>query len=312
MSIEFSRVFVIHYSIHYLIDAFILCPVRHPSDNQHYEKIGKEVKCIEDEIPFEIPESWEWCRLGSCGNFIRGNGIKRNETTSNGIQCVRYGEIYTTYDTSFTYTVSYVSEGLAEKCKSASYGDALLTLTGENKIDIAKTIVYLGNERLVIGGDLAVYTNHHFDPLFLAFLLNSPYINYQKSVVASGDIIVHISAVKLSGILVAVPPLCEQKRIVSAIEEALPKVHEYGKYQSSLESLDQGINAKLKSSILQYAIQGKLVPQDPNDEPASVLLERIRAEKEQMIKDGKIKRDKNESYIYRGSDNSYFLYLPNI
>lgn len=160
---------------------------------------------------------------------------------------------------------------------------------------------------MVIGGDLAIYSSDSFNPIFLSYLLNSPYITYQKSVAATGNIIVHISATKLSSILVAVPPIEEQRQIASGIEKFLPKINEYGQYQSSINNMDNAIKENLKKSILQYAIQGKLVPQDPTDEPASVLLERIRAEKEQMIKDGIIKRDKNESYIYRGSDNSYYF-----
>lgn len=92
--------------------------------------------------------------MGSVGTFIRGSGIKRTETISEGIQCVRYGELYTTYTTSFEKTVSFVNEDLANKSKPIQYGDALLTLTGENKQDIGKAVVFLGKERTVIGGDL--------------------------------------------------------------------------------------------------------------------------------------------------------------
>lgn len=245
--------------------------------------------------------------MGSVGTFIRGNGIKRTETISEGIQCVRYGELYTTYTTSFEKTVSFVNEELANQSKPIQYGDALLTLTGENKQDIGKAVVFLGKERTVIGGDLIQYTNHCFEPLFLSYLLNSPYVVYQKSIASTGDIIVHLSGVKLSNILVALPPIKEQARIVDAIDKYLPLVSKYDIYNISKSKMDSEIYPLLKKSLLQYAIQGKLVPQDPNDEPASVLLERIRTEKEQLIKEGKIKRDKNDSYIYRGSDNSYYL-----
>ena len=244
--------------------------------------------------------------MGSVGTFIRGSGIKRTETISEGIQCVRYGELYTTYTTSFEKTVSFVNEDLANKSKPIQYGDALLTLTGENKQDIGKAVVFLGKERTVIGGDLIQYTNHCFEPLFLSYLLNSPYVVYQKSIASTGDIIVHLSGVKLSNILVAFPPIKEQARIVEAIDNYLPLLSKYDMYNISKSKMDSEIYPLLKKSLLQYAIQGKLVPQDPNDEPVSVLLEHIRTEKEQLIKEGKIKRDKNDSYIYRGSDNSYY------
>lgn len=143
----------------------------------------------------------------------------------------------------------------------------------------------------------------------MSYLLNSPYVVYQKSIASTGDIIVHLSCVKLSNILVAFPPIKEQVRIVEAIDKYLPLVSKYDIYIISKSKMDSEIYPLLKKSLLQYAIRGKLVPQDPNDEPASVLLERIRAEKEQLIKESKIKRDENDSYIYRGSDNSYYRKL---
>ena len=111
---------------------FKLCPV---SYNTPYEKIGDEVRSLADEVPFDIPDSWEWVRIRSLGEIVRGSGIKRNETVQQGLPCVRYGELYTTYQTSFTSAVSFIAPDLYEKCKHFSYGDVLMTLTGENKPD---------------------------------------------------------------------------------------------------------------------------------------------------------------------------------
>ena len=261
--------------------------------------------CIADEVPFEIPETWEWARVSSLGSIVRGSGIKRTETVESGKPCVRYGELYTTYHTSFTQAVSFVSEELFDRCKHFSFGDILMTLTGENKPDIAKAVAYLGNDEIAAGGDLAYWTAHGMNPLYLTYLMASPYVVGRKVNLATGDIIVHISGDKLGTILIPIPPLSEQQRIVDKILEAEVKLVEYTDKENSLDVLQKNFPDALKKSILQWAVQGKLVPQDPTDEPASVLLERIRAEKEQLIKAGKIKRDKHESVIFR-RDNSHY------
>ncbi|MDO4491808.1 MAG: restriction endonuclease subunit S, partial [Lachnospiraceae bacterium] len=276
------------------------------ADNLPYEKVGKnEPVCIADEVPFDIPETWEWTRVSSLGSIVRGSGIKRTETIESGKPCVRYGELYTTYHTSFTQAVSFVPEELFDRCKHFSFGDILMTLTGENKPDIAKAVAYLGNDEIAAGGDLAYWTAHGMNPLYLTYLMASPYVVERKVSLATGDIIVHISGDKLGTILIPIPPLSEQQRIVEKILEAEVKLTEYTGKENSLNVLQNTFPDALKKSILQWAVQGKLVPQDPTDEPASVLLERIRAEKEQLIKAGKIKRDKHESVIFR-RDNSHY------
>ena len=110
------------------------------ADNTPYEKIGDEVRSLADEVPFDIPDSWEWVRIRSLGEIVRGSGIKRNETVQQGLPCVRYGELYTTYQTSLTSAVSFIAPDLYEKCKHFSYGDVLMTLTGENKPDIVQQL----------------------------------------------------------------------------------------------------------------------------------------------------------------------------
>ena len=281
------------------------------ADNTPYEKIGDEVRSLADEVPFDIPDSWEWVRIRSLGEIVRGSGIKRNETVQQGLPCVRYGELYTTYQTSFTSAVSFITPDLYEKCKHFSYGDVLMTLTGENKPDIAKAVAYLGAESIAAGGDLAFWTQHGMNPLFLSYIMASPYIIGHKVALATGDIIVHISGDKLGTILLPVPPLAEQGRIVARIQEAELVIKNYALKATALQELQDTFPEALKKSILQEAVQGKLVPQDPSDEPADALLERIRAEKQRLIKEGKIKKDKHESVIFR-RDNSHYEKLDGV
>ena len=188
-------------------------------DNSHYEKRGSEEVCIDEEIPFEIPENWAWCRASSLGTMIRGRGIKRTETVAQGCPCIRYGEIYTTYETSFDSAVSFVPETLDKDCLHFSSGDVVFTLTGENKVDIAKTVAFLGDGQIAAGGDLAFWTHHGMNSLYLVYYMASPYCIELKRRTATGDIIVHISTSKVGDFLVPIPPIKEQNRIVSAIEQ---------------------------------------------------------------------------------------------
>ena len=188
-------------------------------DNSHYEKCnGKEI-CIDAEIPFDIPNTWAWTRASSLGSMIRGKGIKRTETVQKGLPCVRYGEIYTSYYISFTDTLSYIDESLDETCLHFYSDDIIFTLTGENKVDIAKAVAYLGDKPVAAGGDLAYWTSHGLNPLYIVFYMACPYCIEQKRRVATGDIIVHISTDKVGNFLIPVPPLLEQRRIVNTILE---------------------------------------------------------------------------------------------
>ena len=275
-----------------------------------YEKIGKnEPVCIADEVPFEIPDSWEWVRISSIGSIVRGSGIKRAETIEFGKPCVRYEELYTTYHTSFNQAVSFVSEDLFERCKHFSYGDILMTLAGENKPDIVNAVAYLGNDLIAADGYLAYWTAHGMNPLYLTYLMASPYIVGRKVNLATGNIIVHISGDKLGTILIPIPPLSEQQRIVDKILEAEVKLAEYVGKENSLNVLQNNFPDALKKSILQWAVQGKLVPQDPTDEPASVLLERIRAEKQKLIAEQKALTHCKEKVFCDECENTKWISL---
>lgn len=142
---------------------------------------------------------------------------------------------------------------------------------------------------------------------FIDCIIKSPHLSniVKSSKTSTND---NISMKTIEDFFIPLPPLAEQQRIVEKIESMEPYLAQYDKIEKQLTKLESEIKDKLKKSILQYAIQGKLVKQDPNDEPASVLLERIKAEKEQLIKEGKIKRDKNESFIYKGDDKNFFFF----
>ena len=275
-------------------------------DGLHYEKF-QDGSVLRIDVPFEIPESWEWVNLGQVGTLQRGAGIKKSETVSKGIQCVRYGEIYTTYDYFFTETVSSTTSDVAKRSLAVNVDDILITLTGENKKDIGKAVAYLGNASCVMGGDLSKLSNHKMNAKYLSLVLNSPNVKAQKSELATGNIIVHISNSKLEKILVPIPPIKEQREIVDKVEYYFSFVDEYKIAQNKLKKINDEFPEKLQKSILQYAMQGKLVPQDATDEPVEALLERIREEKQKLFEEGKLKKkDLQESIIYLSDDNSYY------
>jgi len=185
-----------------------------------------ETPITDDEIPFEIPESWEWCRLGNIGLFERGSGIKRDETFESGYPCVRYGEMYTKYKYAPTFgkTVSFTSKSVFEKCRKAHKGDLFMALTGENKQDISLAAQYVGDEEVAVGGDLCHLTTLEVYGLYFVYLINSTYFSNKKEILATGDIIVHISTDKLASIPIPLPPLAEQHRIVEKLEQVLGEI----------------------------------------------------------------------------------------
>ena len=213
----------------------------------------------DDEKPFDIPESWEWVRLGEIGTLTRGSGIKRTETCECGFPCVRYGELYTTYKTRFSVTKSFVSRSLYNNSKKICNGDVVMTLTGENKTDIAIAVVYEGQDEIAMGGDMTCWSHHGMESLYLVYLMNSPYAISCKRELATGDIIVHISNEKLSSIWLPLPSLTEQKRIVAKIEELLPLIDRYEKAWSRLKDFNKRFPIDMQKALLQMAIQGKLV-----------------------------------------------------
>ena len=271
------------------------------SDNLPYEKIGKnEPVCIADEVPFDIPESWEWVRLGNIGDW--GSGATPNRTTpeyyNGNIPWLKTGDLNDNYITDIPETITELA--LAKtSVRLNPIGSVLIAMYGA-------TIGKLGILKIPATTNQACCACVPFTDIyneFLFYFLMSQKVAFVKR--GEGGAQPNISKEKIVSTLMPLPPVAEQKRIVEKLRILQPYIDYYAVLEKSDIKLTQSFPEKLKKSILQYAVQGKLVPQDPADEPASVLLERIRAEKEQLIKEGKIKRDKHESVIFR-RDNSYY------
>lgn len=175
-----------------------------------------------DEVPFDIPDNWEWVRLGEIGSFTRGSGIKRTDITESGFPCIRYGELYTTYKGEFYHTVSYTTQEVFQKAFKAQKNDILMALTGENNFDIALARVYCGDNIIAYGGDMTKFTPLKCNAQYIAFVINSAYGIDCKRKMAKGNIIVHISNDNLATIPIPLPPLAEQERIVEKLDKLLP------------------------------------------------------------------------------------------
>lgn len=177
-----------------------------------------------DEIPFEIPTGWKWVRLGDVGEIYRGSGIKRSDMVESGLPCVRYGELYTTYGLTFSDAKSFIKKNLFDKGKKFGSKSVIFTLTGENRQDIAKAAAYLGDNLVAASGDLAFWVNHSQEPCYLSFYMASLYFTNIKKKIATGDFIIHMSVEKIKKVPLPLPPLAEQKEIVSRVEQYLQTI----------------------------------------------------------------------------------------
>ena len=275
------------------------------ADNIPYEKVGKkEPVSIADKVPFEIPESWEWVRLGTICEVARGGSprpIKSFLTDDpDGVNWIKIGDS----DKGGKYINStkerIIPEGVS-KSRFVHAGDFLLT----NSMSFGRPYI-LNVDGCIHDGWLVLSEfEKAYDRDFLFYMLSSRFAYYQFCNVVSGAVVKNLNSDKVAAALFPLPPLNEQIRIVKVIDSVAPTIDEYDTVKSKLNNLNKKFPDRLKKSILQWAVQGKLVPQDPNEEPASILLERIRTEKQKLIKEGKIKKDKNESVIYR-RDNSHY------
>ena len=282
-------------------------------DNLHYEKFADgTVKCIEDEIPFELPEGWGWCRLQTiCEKEIkRGKAPKYVEKSGTLVfaqKCnTKKGKINITL-------AQYLDESTLHKYSPdlfTRYNDIIINSTGTGTL--GRIGIFEESDDLIklpIVPDSHITTVRAFSInvakyVYLFLKANQPYFEN------SGEGSTNQKELRpevIKTFLIAIPPYKEQEKIVEKFEAVCTIIDLLDAYT---EDYNQAIKS-IKSKILDLAIRGKLVPQDPNDEPASVLLERIRAEKEELIRQGKIKRDKKESVIFKGEDNSYYEKFDN-
>lgn len=259
------------------------------SDGQYIERIGKTEKDISEEIPFEIPASWEWVRFGilSYNYDYKRVPLSVNERS-------KLAKIYDYYGAS----------GVIDKVDDFLFDRPLLLIgeDGANLINRSSPIAFIANGQYWVNNhahvlDYLCFGLMKYVCVFINAIPLTPYV--------TGTAQPKMNQEKMNSILVSLPPLAEQERIVAKIEELMPMVEEYGRAQSRLDKLNSSLGDNIRKSVLQYAIQGKLVSQNPDDEPASWLLDSIREEKAILVAEGKIKRDKNESTIYRDNEGRY-------
>ena len=277
-------------------------------DNSYYEKfiLTGEVKCIDDEIPFELPKGWEWCRLGTIFQTSSGTTPQSNNplyykdgdinwirTTDLNNEILRNAEVKITEQACVDYKLKEVP--INAVC-IAMYGGA--GTIGKHALIQFRTTI---NQSVC-----AIHPNIDCSSKFLHI-----FIQYQRpywmDFAAGSRKDPNINQLIIQHCLFPLPPLAEQQRIVAKIEELMPLVEQYGKAQSELEALNSNIREQLKKSILQYAIEGKLVPQCEKDGTAEGLLQEIQAEKQRLYAEGKLKKkDLTHSTIFRGEDNKYY------
>ncbi len=273
-------------------------------DNSYYEKFSDgRVVCIDDEIPFNIPVGWEWCRMKTYMDVRDGTHDSPKYLTS-GIPFVTSKNL-TDGNIDFS-TCKLISEEDHKRFSERSYV--------EDKDILFAMIGSIGNPVLVNKDRDFSIKNVALFKRYAEELSNQEYMLYYLSYIqgilrekASGGVQSFIGLNTFREWMFPLPPLAEQHRIVEKIQELLPIVEKYDSAQSRLKSLNKEIKPLLCKSILQEAVQGRLVPQDPADEPASALLQRIKEEKPRLIKEGKLKKkDLVDSTIFRGDDNRYF------
>ena len=266
------------------------------SANSHYEKIlaTGEVKCIDDEIQFEIPNTWEWIRISSVIDLLSGRDLTPTQYNS-----TNQGIPYMTGASNFENGQLIVNRWTSTPATISKKGDLLITCKGTigemaynniGEIHIARQIMSISSN----------YIELPYVKIFLSTLISI--LNAKAKSIIPG-----ISRENILDAILPLPPLNEQKRISLKIEEIQPLIEKYRVVQEQAEGMDKSLNGLLKKSVLQYAIQGKLVPQIENEESASILLEKIQQEKLRLVNEGKLKKkDLDNSVIFKGDDNKYY------
>ena len=286
------------------------------ADNTPYEKIGDEVRSLADVIPFDIPDSWEWVRLIAICEYIqRGKSPKYSPIKKYPVvaqKCNQWSGF------------SIEKAQFIEPDSLSSYGperllqdnDLMWNSTGLGTLGRMAIYKTAANPY-----ELAVADSHvtvirplkqFVLPEYLYYYFANPTVQSVIEDQADGTTKQkELATATIKAYLTPIPPLKEQRRILAKLSEVLPVVNSYGAVYDETAAMQDAFPERLKKSILQEAVQGKLVPQDPSDEPAEALLERIRAEKQRLIKEGKIKKDKHESIIFR-RDNSHYEKLDGV
>ena len=274
-----------------------------------YEKVGKnEPVCIADEVPFDIPDSWEWVRLSHIFSILNGDRGKnypaKSTLSSTGIPFISAinldGRTVVADDRLLCMTEAQYDKLGNGKLKK---GDVVVCIRGS----LGKHGRY-PFDKGAIASSLVILRCHSCEEILAEYImlwLDSPLFSSEIKKYDNGTAQPNLAAKSLEQFFVPLPPLNEQHRIIQQIDNLQPYLAEYNDAVTKITKLNETFPETLKKSILQWAVQGKLVPQDPSDEPAEILLERIRMEKQRLVKEGKIKKDKHESVIFR-RDNSHY------
>ena len=259
--------------------------------------------CIDDEIPFEIPSGWEWCRIREVSQSYIGLTYSPSEVSSDGVIVLRSSNIQNGKIS--LNDIVRVKSSISEKLWVEENDIIICARNGSKKLVGKSAIVEEISEPMTFGAFMTICKTFLYR--YVHIFLQSDLFFSQLRNVSGTTTINQLTQNNFNGFLIPIPPKREQERISNKLSDISPLVDKYGGLQCKLDSLNTRINELLKKSILQEAIQGKLVPQAPNNEPASVLLQRIKKEKLRLVKDGKLKKkDIVDSLIFKGDDNKYY------
>ena len=283
-------------------------------DNSYYEKMlaTGEVKCIDEEIPFNIPQGWEWCRLGELISYQNGYAYTSSELNKEGkgLPVIKSGNLMT-YEVVLKPNNDYVENPSTKMLASAiKKGDLLMCLSSQsdNPEPLGKTAIYKANNTALLNQRVLKMRPWLEDMLeYMYYAINSEYFHYTVSHQGGGSAQANLKLGHVLSMLIPLAPLKEEIRIVDKINTIMPLVHQYETTFLKQKKLNSELNDRLKAAILQEAIQGKLVPQINEEGTAQELLEQIKAEKEKLVKEGKLKKSAlNDTIIFRGDDNKYY------
>ena len=272
-------------------------------DNSYYEKMlaTREVKCIDEEIPFEIPQGWEWCRLGEISTYAQ---TKRKINASNADSQLWGLDLEDIEKGGRLLNIKTVGERKAIGDKTIfNRGDILYS-----KLRPYLLKILVAPEEGICTPEIIPFTCYgNICKDYIVSFLKSPYVDDYINSVTFGVKMPRVSTETMTSLLVPLPPLSEQFRIDTKTKELMPYIDGYGKAQNKLNKLNEELSNTIRKSILQEAIQGKLVPQIAEEGTAKDLLEQIKAEKQKLVKEGKLKKSAlASSVIFRGDDNKYY------
>ena len=273
--------------------------------SSYYEKIlaTGEVKCIDEEVPFEIPQGWEWCRIRNISQSYIGLTYSPSEVSSQGTIVLRSSNIQ---DGRIVFDdIVRVTKNISEKLLVEKNDIIICARNGSAKLVGKSAIVTEITEPMTFGAFMAICKTSLYQ--YVSIFLQSDLFFSQLRGVSGTTTINQLTQSNFNNFLITIPPLEEQHRIFEKVNDVLPIVEIYGNKQEQLDKLNDNLRENFKKSILQEAIQGKLVPQIAEEGTAQELLKQIKAEKQKLVKEGKLKKSAlNDSVIFRGDDNKYW------